>query len=222
MLIKKANNSYRKNDKNKISTRLYLVRNLILFLFTIILTLFFFIFSVVSCTFQSSAEETSTQADKQSAEESDESPDVITSEELEEAVAALEEQIDYDNAVIGAELKGFIPSYLCTNKDNYIKIEVTNTSDFTWKCDGRDTVRVGYHYYGQDVEYTDYDRTARTALPCDIAPGESSEVEILINDITNEGIYVIQIDLVLEGKFWFSSKGVSMIDGVVLFNPCTD
>ncbi len=222
MLIKKANNSYRKNDKNKISTRLYLVRNLILFLFTIILTLFFFIFSVVSCTFQSSTEETSTQADKQTTEESDESPDVITSEELEEAVAALEEQIDYDNAVIGAELKGFIPSYLCTNKDNYIKIEVTNTSDFTWKCDGRDLVRVGYHYYGQDVEYTDYDRTARTALPCDIAPGESSEVEILINDITNEGIYVIQIDLVLEGKFWFSSKGVSMIDGVVLFNPCTD
>ncbi|GAI24680.1 unnamed protein product, partial [marine sediment metagenome] len=89
---------------------------------------------MISCTSQSSAEDTSTQADKQSAEESDESPDVITSEELEEAVAALEEQIDYDNAVIGAELKGFIPSYLCTNKDNYIKIEVTNTSDFTWKC----------------------------------------------------------------------------------------
>jgi hypothetical protein len=218
MLIKKANNNYKKNDRNKISTRFHLVGNLILFLFTIILTLLF----VMSCTFQSSTKDTSKQADKQTTEESDESSDVITSEELEEAVAALEEQVDYDNAVIGAELKGFIPSYLCTNKDNYIKIEVTNTSDFTWKCEGGDLVRVGYHYYGQDVEYTDYDRTARTALPCDIAPGESAEVEILINDITNEGIYVIQIDIVLEGKFWFSSKGVSMIDGVVLFNPCTD
>jgi hypothetical protein len=222
MLIKKANNNYKKNDRNKISTRFHPVRNLILFFFTIILTLLFFLFFVISCTFQSSTEDTVKQADKQTTEKSVESPDVITSEELEEAVAALEEQIDYDNAVIGAQLKGFIPSYLCTNKDNYIKIEVTNTSDFAWKCEGGDLVRVGYHYYGQNVEYTDYDRTARTALPCDIAPGESAEVEILINDITNEGIYVIQIDIVLEGKFWFSSKGVSMIDGVVLFKPCTE
>lgn len=153
----------------------------------------------------------------------------ITSEELEEAVKALEESkeeiIDYENANAGAELKGFIPNYLCTDCDNYIKIEITNTSDFTWKKDGQNMVRIGYHYYGQSPDISDcaeYDSTTRTSLPDDIKPGDTAVVEILINDIPKEGIYVLQIDPVLEGHFWFSSKGVKMIEGATYFGPCSE
>ena len=155
----------------------------------------------------------------------DETTPEITSKELKEAVKALEESeeeiIDYENANVGAEIKGSIPNYLCTNKDNYIKIEITNTSDFTWKKDGKNMVRAGYHYYGQDVEYTEYDKTARTTLPQDLKPGETTTIELLINDVINKGIYVIQIDLVLEGHFWFSSKGVPMLEGTTYFGPCS-
>lgn len=147
--------------------------------------------------------------------------DTIPEEEIEELEEAVE-AIDYENALVGAEIKGYIPSFLCTDSDNYIKIEITNTSDFTWRSSGQNMVRIGYHYYGQDVDYSDYDQTTRTPLPDNLEPGESATVEVLINDITHKGTYVIQIDPVLEGHFWFSSKEVSMLQGKVYFSSCTD
>ena len=143
---------------------------------------------------------------------------------LEEGVKEPEEfeVVDYENAVIGAEIAGYIPSYLCTNADNYVKIQITNTSDFTWKCNGKDRVSIGYHYYGQDVDYSDYDKTTKTLLPDNLKPGETATVEVLINDITHEGFYVVQIDPVLEGHFWFSAKGVPMLEGKTYFGSCMD
>ncbi len=158
-------------------------------------------------------------------EEKEDAPGFTEEElkQLEEAIAEEEiEIIDYDNALIGAELYGYIPSFLCTDTDNYVKIEVTNTSDFTWRADGKNRVRLGYHYYGQDVDYTEYDKTARSALPENLEPGETATVEVLINDINNTGIYVVQIDLVLEGHFWFSSKDIPMIEARVFFGSCID
>lgn len=135
------------------------------------------------------------------------------------------EEVDFTNATIGAEIKGYIPSFMLTDKDNFIKIEITNTSDFAWRIDRPNLVRIGYHYYGQDVDFTDYDRTARSGLPNEVNPGDTVTIDVLINDIKNEGTYVIQIDPVMEGSniaennFWFSSKGVSMLEGPVYFGP---
>src|SRR4030042_890965 len=96
-------------------------------------------------------------------------------------------------------------------------IEITNTSDFIWQNNGNNPVRVGYHYYGQDVDYSEYDNNSRTVFPNDVEPGESVTVEVLINDITNKGIYVVQIDLVLEGYFWFSAKEIPVLQNNVYF-----
>ncbi|MCL5073116.1 MAG: hypothetical protein M1308_19840 [Actinobacteria bacterium] len=134
-------------------------------------------------------------------------------------------EVDFTNATIGAEIKGYIPSYMLTDKDNFIRIEIKNTSDFTWRTEKPNLVRIGYHYYGQDVDFTDYDRTSRSVLPQDVKPGETVTIDVLINDIKNEGTYVIQIDPVMEGSniaennFWFSSKGVSMLEGTAYFGP---
>ena len=76
------------------------------------------------------------------------------------------------------------------------------------------------------MEYVDYDGTQRTILPKVVNPGETINVIMLINDIVNPGTYVLQIDPVLEGNevpednFWFSSKGVEMIQGHVYFGEC--
>lgn len=129
------------------------------------------------------------------------------------------EEVDFTTATIGAEIKGYIPSYMLTDKDNIIKIEITNTSDFAWRTDVPNLVRIGYHYYGQDVDFIDYDRTARSVLPQEVNPGETVAIDVLINDIKNEGNYVIQIDPVMEGNFWFSDKGVSMLEGTAYFGP---
>jgi hypothetical protein len=132
--------------------------------------------------------------------------------------------VDYANAKIGADMIGAIPTFLLTDKDNFVKIEITNTSDFAWTSEGTGgVVRLGYHYYGQDVDFVDYDRTARTMLPKVVNPGDTVNVMVLINDIKNPGNYVIQIDPVLEANqnpndnFWFSSKGITMIEGLTYF-----
>ncbi len=199
-------------------------RKLIAFSLLLVSFLFLSLTVVLSSCSASSPGDAGTSTAKDEAETKK-----ITSEELEEAVKALEESkeeiIDYENVNAGAELKGFIPNYLCTDCDNYIKIEITNTSDFTWKKDGQNIVRIGYHYYGQSPDisdYAEYDSTARTSLPDDMKQGDTAVVEILINDIAKEGIYVLQIDLELKGHFWFSSKGVKMIEGATYFGPCSE
>lgn len=127
---------------------------------------------------------------------------------------------------IGAEMTGAIPSFMCINKINMVTVEVKNTSDFTWRTDIPNLVRFGYHFYGQDVSFTEYDNTIRTVLPHDVKPGEIATVNVEIKDVLNKGTYVIQIDMVQEANddaannFWFSSKGVTMIEGTSYFGTC--
>jgi len=168
----------------------------------------FLIFTLFACT--------PVETEKIDVDKEESADEVRELEESEEEIVT----VDYDNAQFGAEIKGYVPSFLCTDSDNYIKIEITNTSDFTWGSGGNNPVRVGYHYYGQDVDYSEYDNNTRTLLPNNMEPGESVTVEVLINDITNKGIYVVQIDLVLEGYFWFSAKDIPLLQGNVYFSPC--
>ena len=163
------------------------------------------------------------------AQDSQSGQDTAGGQDVSQETQAVEEgeviaPIDYANAKIGADMVGVIPTFLLTNKDNFIKIEITNTSDFAWTSEGNNgVVRIGYHYYGQDVDFVDYDRTARTMLPKVVNPGDTVNVLVLINDIKNPGNYVIQIDPVLEANqnpndnFWFSSKGITMIEGLAYF-----
>jgi len=159
-------------------------------------------------------------------EDEEEQTSGITEEEIEEIEEAITEEeiepVDYENSEPGAELKGYIPSYLCTDTDNYVTIEVTNTSDFTWRAEGASSVRLSYHYFGQDVDYVEYDGNVRTLLPENLEPGETAIVDVLINDIENPGKYVVQIDLVLEGYYWFSSRDIPIIEGNVYFNSCME
>jgi len=150
----------------------------------------------------------------------------LTAEEIEGLAEALEaevvEAVDFESAQLGAELSGYMPSYLCSNADNYVTVEVTNTSDFTWRVSGTNTVRIGYHFYGQDVDFVEYDKTARSLLPNNLEPGETAKVDVLINDITNPGIYVVQIDIEVKGYAWLSSLDVHMVEGRVYFEDCGD
>ena len=197
------------------------IKNLAFFITLILSVIFlsFFIISSASCSMNATPAE-KIDVDRGSEEQQGQSEETISLEE-EEVV-----QIDYQNATIGAEMVGAIPSFLCTNRDNIIIIEITNTSDFTWRTEKPGVVRIGYHYYGQDVEYVDYDQTSRSLLPNPVNPGETVTVEVLINNIENEGNYVIQIDPVLEGNerpednFWFSSKGVEMMEGTSYVGSC--
>ncbi len=186
----------------------------------VIILILFLALTFVSCSGPSTTQAASEDSSVIQADE-----ETMTDEEIEELAESVEEEavidiVDYENAVIGAEMKGFIPGFLCTDADNYIKIEITNTSDFTWRASGQNRIGVGYHFWGQDVNFQEYDNPTRSGLPNDLEPGETAIVEVLIDNIVNAGLYVLQIDIVLEGNFWFSGKDVSMIEGKAYFGPC--
>ncbi len=206
-------------NKEKIRSKISSIA-VVTFIFFIISA--FLIISSTSCSSmlgEVSTSKTDVGSNQESSDGNEENIEANTQE------TAPVEEVDFSNATIGAEIKGYIPSYMLTDKDNIIKIEITNTSDFVWRIEKPNLVRIGYHYYGQDVDFTDYDRTARSELKQEVNPGETITVDVLINDIKNEGTYVIQIDPVMEGSeipdnnFWFSSKGVSMLEGTAYFGP---
>lgn len=182
----------------------------IIILISAVMVSFLIISSLVSCGGSSN----NAQTDNQNSVTT--KGDGVVQEEIVNSVKG-EDLTNYDTAKAGAELKGAIPGFLCTNKDNIMVVEIKNTSDFTWRNDSANSVRVGYHYYGQDVDASDYDGTMRTELKNNVAPGETIKVEMLMNDIKQPGNYIIQIDLVLEGKYWFSSKGMEMIESPTYF-----
>jgi len=200
-----------RTDNLKINKKIKLIA--FLSIFTIALLL---IFGMISCTSTGSSGDTASNSSEQTDQNNNNNG---TGDVQEETITSVkgEDLTDYDSVKVGAEMKGAIPGFLLTNKDNYITIEIKNTSDFTWRNDSVNSVRVGYHYYGQDVDASDYDSTSRTELAKNVAPGETIKVDVLINDIKQPGNYVIQIDLVLEGKYWFSSKDVTMIESPAYF-----
>ena len=159
-----------------------------------------------------------TSADQEEIINEDNNDNEISEEVVSEVKG--EDLTDYDNAVPGAEIKGAIPGFLCSNKDNFITVEIKNTSDFTWRTDSLNAVKISYHYYGQDVDSSEYDKNSRTFLPKNIEPGETFTADVLINDIKTPGNYVIQIDVVVEGKYWMSSKGVSMLESPSYIGEC--
>lgn len=180
----------------------------------------------LSITFVSCSGPSSAPAESGNSPAVQEDKETMTEEEIEELAEEVKEEevdiVDYENASVGAEIKGFIPALLCTDADNYIKIEVTNTSDFTWRVSGQNRIAVGYHFWGQDVNFQEYDNPTRSSLPDNLEPGETAVVKVLIDNIENKGAYVVQIDLVLEGFFWFSSKEVPMLEGNTFFTPCLE
>ncbi|MBN1298463.1 MAG: hypothetical protein JW997_02110 [Actinobacteria bacterium] len=172
------------------------------------------------------------QADERSGQESaEDSISDVYEETAEDMTASAEEPpelLDYQNLETGADMSGYIPSFLCTEKENYIRIDITNTSEYPWRNKRPGIVRIGYHYFGQDVDFVDYDKTSRSELPDIVEPGQTVSVNVLINDIVNPGYYIIQLDPVIEGNeipednFWFSSKGVKMIEGLCYFDSCIE
>ena len=172
-----------------------------------------------------SAVESGSVTDQQ---EEENKPDITEQTSADDSMPLEEDQetfesVDYSTVSVAAEITGYIPSFLSTVVDNYVTITIKNNSDFLWKKEKPGSVRIGYHYYGQDVDFSDYDQTVRTALPENVEPGSTITVNVLINDIKNPGYYIIQIDPVLEGNeipennFWFSNKDVKMLEGLAYF-----
>jgi len=85
-----------------------------------------------------------------------------------------------------------------------IDVYVRNDSDRTW-CWGKDArpeIRLGYRWFddGAPIHET---AALRTALPADLAPGETQLVPVHVVPPRQPGRYALQLELVHEGVRWF-------------------
>jgi len=87
-------------------------------------------------------------------------------------------------------------------------VTLTNTSTVAWRAGGANPVRLAYHWFDLSGRTVIWDG-ARTTLPADLPAGGTVTLRELIAPPTVFGAYVLQVDLVREGVFWFSAANVA-------------
>ena len=93
-------------------------------------------------------------------------------------------------------------------------VTLTNTSTVAWRAAGAHPVRLAYHWSDLDGRMVVWDG-ARTALAADVPAGATVTLRALIAPPTLFGAYVLQVDLVREGWFWFSAANVAPLSRTV-------
>ena len=84
-----------------------------------------------------------------------------------------------------------------------VRARVTNTGDGVWPRAGQ--IKLGNHWY-RDADLVALD-DGRTELPCDVAPGESVELDLVVNAPATPGEFRLELDMVQEFVAWWSDFG---------------
>jgi hypothetical protein len=102
-------------------------------------------------------------------------------------------------------IAGEPPAEWRANRLVHVPATVRNASSATWPARGATRVALAYHWLdsaGQPVVF----EGLRTALPKDVAPGESVELELEIATPREPGDYILELDALRERVAWFSDR----------------
>lgn len=86
-----------------------------------------------------------------------------------------------------------------------ISVRANVKNKMYYDLDSRDNYFFSYHLYDGTGKLIQYDNP-RTQIK-NIKPGQTQNVEVQIKAPTEKGKYMIKIDLVKEGEYWFSDRG---------------
>ena len=96
-----------------------------------------------------------------------------------------------------------------TNGSGYpASFTITNSGQRTWPSGGANPVHLAYHVYGSSGNLVIWDGN-RSALPKDVAPGDSVTIPAVAYAPSSSGTYTVKWDLVQEGVSWFSAYGLA-------------
>ncbi len=112
-----------------------------------------------------------------------------------------------------------IPESMVKNSIYYFGLVLKNTGTITWEGTGLEPCYVSYHWLNFDTKKTVVFDGERTVLPqSEVLPGEEVEINMKVLSPSEPGKYILQIDMVHEGKTWFSFQGVPMLEKYVSVN----
>jgi len=96
-----------------------------------------------------------------------------------------------------------------------VHLELRNTGNGRWRHDGPYPVRVGFHWRSVEGNVAfSANRSMRTPLVADVAPGEQVSVNAILWTPQEGGRFVLTWDLVEEGAYWFSEKGAEPLSQI--------
>lgn len=91
-----------------------------------------------------------------------------------------------------------------------LEVIAENRSRHTWPAlageNGHDLITVGNHWLYEDGEVLQRD-DGRCPLPFDVAPGVRASVMLVTTAPRQDGVYLLELDLVQENVAWFSERG---------------
>ncbi|MBM3706301.1 MAG: hypothetical protein FJW66_07250, partial [Actinobacteria bacterium] len=112
-----------------------------------------------------------------------------------------------------------IPESMGKNRIYFCRIRVKNTGIVTWERGGSEPFYMSYHWLDFETKKTEVFDGERTLLPVDrIEPGQETEMDLKILAPQEPGSYILQVDMVHEGKTWFSYQGVPALEKYVSVN----
>jgi hypothetical protein len=98
-----------------------------------------------------------------------------------------------------------------------VPMTVTNTSNLTWSSP---VFALGYHVWDSAGRLVQWDGT-RTLLPSIVQPGQSVNVQAILDLPSAPGTYTVRWDMLQEGVAWFSTKGVATKSQTVTIGTST-
>ncbi len=87
-----------------------------------------------------------------------------------------------------------------------IPVTIVNNGDTPYT----DPTNISYHLFDVNGKEILHDGE-RTALELPIAPGKDKEQDVRVYAPKEAGAYVVQVDLVKEGQYWFADKGMAQV-----------
>jgi hypothetical protein len=91
------------------------------------------------------------------------------------------------------------------------RVALENAGSATWRTTESGGVRAAYHWLDPLGNPIVWDGT-RTALPRDVQPGETVELDLEVTAPRPPGAYRLAFDLVEEHRFWFAEVGATPLE----------
>ena len=103
--------------------------------------------------------------------------------------------------VLGAAYGATVPATATAGATITVPVVLFNNGDETWNATGPNPVNLSYHWYraGSAIVW----EGLRTALPANVAPRVSQQVEANVMVPASGGVYELRLHLVKEGLTWF-------------------